>query len=171
MAQDQATLLRSEDAMNKKRSAALSVAAAAAALAVGVVTPADGSPADAAHRHTIRVDSVITEVNFLDTGAAGASLGDQIVFSNKLLDGNQQVGHEGAVCTTVSLERTEAQCFATFSFPDGEITAQGLVVLGSMAPYAAPITGGSGAYQGADGELRVTPVSDTEGIQTLVLNR
>ena len=156
--------------MNKKRLVALSVTAAAAALAVGVVTPADGSPAGATDQHTIRVDSVITESAFLDLGASGPSLGDQIAFSNKLLTGQRQVGHEGAVCTTVSLERSEAECMATFSFPNGQITAQGLVILGSMAPYAVPITGGSGAYRGAEGELRVTPVSATEGLQTLVLS-
>jgi hypothetical protein len=156
--------------MNKKRLVTLSVVAAAAALAVGVVTPADGSPAGATGQHTIRIDSIVTESAFLDLGASGPSLGDQIVFSNKLLTGQKQVGHEGALCTTVSRERNEAECTATFSFPSGQITAQGLVVLGSMAPYAVPITGGSGAYRGAAGELRVKPVSATEGLQTLVLD-
>lgn len=54
--------------------------------------------------------------------------------------------------------------------PDRQITAQGPVILGSMAPYAVPIIGGSGGYWGAEGESRVTPVSDTQGKQTLVLN-
>ena len=45
-----------------------------------------------------------------------------------------QVGHEGAVCTTVSLQRQEANCVATFSFSGGQITAQALVTLGSKAP-------------------------------------
>jgi hypothetical protein len=156
--------------MNKKRLSVLSVVAAAAALAVGVVTPADGSPAGAADQHTIHVKGIVTESAFFDLGASGPSLGDQIVFSEKLLTGHREVGHEGAVCTTVSLVRRESECTATFSFPNGQITAQGIFILGSMVPYAAPITGGSGAYRGADGELRVTPVSATEGLQTLVLS-
>jgi hypothetical protein len=138
-------------------------------LAVGVVSPAAGSSDESAHQRTIRVDSFVTEVNFVDVGATGPSLGDEIVFSEKLMRGGKQVGHEGAVCTTVSLERQEAQCVATFWFPDGQVTGQALVLLGSKAPYAGSITGGTGRYEGAEGELRVTPVSDTEGIQTLLL--
>jgi hypothetical protein len=152
-----------------KRLGALGVAIAAVALLVGVVSPAVGASGGATKQRTIRVDSIITEVNFVDVAPTGASLGDEVVFSNKLLDGANQVGHEGSVCTTVSIARNEWQCIATFSFPGGEITAQGLVLFGSKTPYSAPITGGSGRYQGAAGELRVAPVSDTEGIQTLYL--
>jgi hypothetical protein len=85
-----------------------------------------GASGGTARQRTIRIDSIVTEVNFVDVGPVGASLGDEIVFSEKLLDGGKQIGHEGAVCTTVSMERNEAQCIATFSFPDGEITVQGL---------------------------------------------
>ena len=105
----------------------------------------------------------------VDAGAKGPSLGDEIVFSNKLVQGTKQVGHEGAVCTTVSLKRQEAQSIATFSFGGGQITAQALVSLGTSAPYAVSITGGSGEYEGAEGEVQVRPVSATEGILTLEL--
>jgi hypothetical protein len=152
-----------------KRLGALSVAIAVVALAVGVVSPAAGSWGDAAKDRTIRVVAIITELNLVDVDPQGPSLGDEIVFSNKLLKGGNQVGHEGAVCTTVSLERQEAQCIATFWFRDGQITAQGLVSLGSKAPYALAITGGSGKYEGAEGELHVRPVSETQGILTLHL--
>jgi hypothetical protein len=146
------------------RLGALSAAIAVVALAVGVVSPAVGSSGGAAEERTFRVVANITEVNFVDVGTEGASLGDEIVFSNKLLEDGNEVGHEGAVCTTVSLERQEAQCIATFSFRDGEITAQALIRLRSTTPYAVSITGGSGKYEGAEGEIQVTPVSDTEGI-------
>lgn len=91
------------------------------------------------------------------------------MFSEKLTQGGHQIGHEGALCTTLSIQRQEAQCIATFRFRGGQITAQGLVDLGNPAPYAAPITGGSGKYEGAEGELHVRPVSATQGIQTLDL--
>ena len=51
----------------------------------------------------------------------------------------------------------------------GQITAQALVTLGSMAPYVVAITGGSGKYLGAEGEIYVRPVSGTEGILTFDL--
>jgi hypothetical protein len=152
-----------------KRLSVFGVAIAAMVLLVGVVSPAIAASGGNARQRTIRMDSFVTEVNLIEVTSGRASLGDEIVFSEKLLDGGKQIGHEGAVCTTVSVERSEAQCIATFSFPDGEITVQGLVILGSKAPYSGPITGGSGKYQGAAGELHVTPISATEGIQTLRL--
>jgi hypothetical protein len=147
-----------------RRLCVLGAAISLAALAVGVVGPALGSSGDDDKHRTFRVTAVITELSFVDVGDQGASLGDEIVFSNKLLKGGKEVGHEGAVCTTVSLERQEAQCIATFSFQGGQITAQALVRLGDPAPYAVAITGGTGKYEGAEGEIRVRPVSETSGI-------
>ena len=152
-----------------KKFGALGVVLAAVVLVVGLVSPAVGAAAGASKQRDIRVDSFVAELNVVDVAPKGASLGDQVVFSEKLLVGTTQVGHEGAVCTAVSVERNEYLCIATFSFPDGQISAQGLVLFGNPTPYAGPITGGSGKYQGAAGELRVTPVSATEGIQTLHL--
>jgi hypothetical protein len=88
------------------------------------VTLARRSPRDCLEILAVRGDKVITGLNFVDVGDEGASLGPEIVFSNKLLKGGQEVGHEGAVCTTVSLVRNEAQCIATFSFQGGQITAR-----------------------------------------------
>jgi hypothetical protein len=151
-----------------RRLGAFTVVLAAAALVVGVVSPATGSSGGGKDR-TFRVVGVVTELNLVDVAPTGASLGDEIVFSEKLLRGGSQVGHEGAVCTTVSVERTEAHCVATFWFPEGQISGEGLVTLGSTAPYDVPITGGSGKYAGVEGELHVQPVSDTQGIQTFHL--
>ena len=43
--------------------------------------------------------------------------------------------------------------------------------LGDPAPYAVAITGGSGKYQGVEGEIRVLPASETQprGILTFHL--
>ena len=50
----------------------------------------------------------------------------------------------------------EAQCLATYALPGGQITGQALIVLGDPAPYAVAITGGSGRYEGVEGEVRST---------------
>jgi hypothetical protein len=152
-----------------KRLGILGAVTALLALTIGVVSPAMGSSSDREHhrdqRHrTIRVLATITEASFLDLGAQGDSLGDQIVFSNKLTQDGKQVGHEGAVCIKISVERNEAQCNATFVFPDGQITGQALVTYGSLAPYFAAITGGTGKYDDAKGEVQIRPVSATSGI-------
>jgi len=46
---------------------------------------------------------------------------------------------------------------------------QALVNFGSTAPYDGSITGGTGKYEGAKGELHVQNVSPTEGILTFHL--
>ena len=142
-----------------KRLGLLGAAIALVALAAGVVSPAWGASRDKDEQATFRLLAVITELKF-----QGTSLGDQIVFTNKLLKGDTEVGHEGAVCTVTSAERQEAQCAATFSLRGGQITAQALVHLGTLTPYLVAITGGSGRYQGAEGQIEVRPVSQDSGI-------
>jgi hypothetical protein len=150
-----------------KRLGVLGTAIALVALAVGVMSPAWGSSGDKGT--TFRVDAVTTEQQFLDLCAPGNSLGDQIVFTTRLLRGQTEVGHPGAVCTVTSVERHEALCIATYSLRGGQITGQALVRLENPAPYAVAVTGGSGRYQGVEGEIQVQPVSGTRGILTFHL--
>ena len=151
-----------------KRLGVMGAAIALVALAVGVVSPALGSSSDDDGHRTIRVVSITTEEEFLDLGAEGFSLGDQLVFSSNELKDGQQVGHSGVVCSVTSLEREELQCVATTWFHGGQITAQGLVA-GEPEKFVVPITGGSGKYVGAEGELHVLVVSDTREILTFHL--
>jgi hypothetical protein len=146
-----------------RRLGVLSAAIAVVALAVGVVTPALGSSGDDDDQRTIRVVSVLEEEAFVDLGEEGESVGDQFVFTSRLLKGGEEVGHDGVVCTITSLERQEAQCVATAWFDDGQITAQALVSFAEDPP-AVPITGGSGKYKGAEGEIHIRPVSETKEV-------
>jgi hypothetical protein len=147
-----------------KRLVVVGAAIALTALAVGVVAPAFGSSGDDDNgKRVIRVVSVNTEEDFLDLGAQGFSLGDEFVFTSSLRKSGEEVGHTGVVCTTTSVEREEVQCVATASFSDGQITVQGLLA-GEPETFVLPVTGGSGAYEGADGELQVREVSDTREI-------
>jgi hypothetical protein len=146
-----------------KRLAVLGSAIALIALGVGAVTPALGSSGDDNKQRTFRVVSVLEEEAFVDLGDEGESLGDQIVFSSKLLKGGEEVGHEGVVCTITSLERQEGQCVATAWFSEGQITAQALVNF-TEEPPVVPITGGSGKYKGAEGEIHIRSVSETKEI-------
>jgi hypothetical protein len=85
-----------------------------------------------------------------------------------LLKGEKEVGHTGVVCTITFLEREEAQCVGTACFSDGQITVQGLIA-GEPETLVLPVTGGSGVYEWADGELHVQIVSDTREILTFRL--
>lgn len=157
-----------------KRLGILSTVTAAAALVVGLAVPAFGASSQHGQhgqQRTFRVTATMTEVSQVDLGAQGPSLGDEIVFSGNLLHSGHQVGHQSGVCTTVSMARQEAQCIATYSFGGGQITAQALIILGSSTPYAVAITGGSGNYEGAAGEVHVRPATSTNpnGILTFYL--
>jgi type II secretory pathway pseudopilin PulG len=147
-----------------KRLGVLGAAVALVALAVGAISPAWGSSSDKHKQTTFTVEALTTEQNF-----EGTALGDQIVFTSQLLKGDTEVGHQAGVCTVTSVARAEAQCVATYVFRGGQITGQALIHLGDPAPYAGAITGGSGKYQGAEGEVRVQPVSGTRGILTFHL--
>jgi hypothetical protein len=159
-----------EDTMGKgKRLGLLGAVIAVMALVVGAVSPALGSSskgaASTASGHadkTIRVLAVFTEFDAnIDVGAAGFSLGDEVVFSGNLLRNGQQVGRVGVVCTFVSTanaDRVEAQCPTTSILPGGQITTQGTIVNRSLN-FTLPITGGSGRYQGAGGQVVSRDVS------------
>jgi hypothetical protein len=142
-----------------KRAGVLGAIIAVVALAVGAVTPALGS---AAGNKTIRVTAVFTEfAPNIDVGAPGFSLGDEVVFAGDLFQGSEQVGRVGVVCTFVSTAnaaQVEAQCPGTATLPDGQITIQGVIVNRSLN-FTLPITGGSGAFDKARGQLVSRDVS------------
>jgi Allene oxide cyclase barrel like domain len=147
-----------------RRSVVLGAAVALVALVVGAIGPAWGSSGDKDRRRTFTLEALTTEQEF-----EGTALGDQIVFTSQLLKGDTEVGHQAGVCIVTSVARAEAQCVATYVLPGGQITGQALIRLGDPAPYAGAITGGSGKYEGAEGEVRVQPVSGTRGILTFHL--
>jgi Allene oxide cyclase barrel like domain len=113
-------------------------------------------------QQTIRVLAVFTEFDpNIDVGAPGFSLGDEVVFSGNLLRNGQQVGRVGVVCTfasTANAARVEAQCPTTSILPGGQITTQGTIVNRSLN-FTLPITGGSGRFQGAGGQVVSRDVS------------
>ena len=143
-----------------KRLGLLGAVIAVMALVVGAVSPALGSSASTASGHadgqTIRVTAVFTEFDpNIDVGAPGFSLGDEVVFAGNLLQNGKQVGRVGVVCTFVSTanaDRVEAQCPATATLPGGQITIQGVIVNRALN-WTLPITGGSGRYDRARGQV------------------
>jgi hypothetical protein len=161
-----------EGTMGKgKRLGIVGAVIAVMALGVGAVSPALGSSSQGAastasghtdNRQTIRVTAMFTEFDpNIDVGAPGFSLGDMVVFSGNLLRNGEQVGRIGVICTFVSTQneaRVEAQCPTTSILPGGQITTQGTIVNRSLN-FTLPITGGSGRYQGAGGQVVSRDVS------------
>jgi hypothetical protein len=150
-----------------KRLALLGALIALVAIVSGSIGPAlasgHGSAGSSSHRHhTIRVLATFTEFDpNIDLGAPGFSLGDEVVFSGNLSRHGTQVGRVGVVCTFVSTQNTarvEAQCPTTSILPGGQITTQGTIVNRNLN-FTAAITGGSGRYEGASGQVVSRDVS------------
>jgi Allene oxide cyclase barrel like domain len=146
------------------------VAAAVLALGAAVAT---------AHGNgkTLRLVATDTQENFLDFGAPGPSLGDELVISETLSRRGRDVGTAGVVCTITGAEPPYEvltfQCLATLSLRNGQITLQGLIEVqgeNDPGPWTVAITGGTGAYRGAGGEAVVRDVSDTRTIYKLRLD-
>jgi len=137
-----------------KRLGVTGAVVAVAALAAGSVGPAAGTGDDHGGRHTIRVISHNTEEAFVDVGKKGFSLGDEFVFTSRLTHHGRKVGHTGVVCTITSVKREESQCVGSAKLGRGEITIQGLMA-DSPRVFSFAITGGTGAFEGAEGTLVV----------------
>jgi hypothetical protein len=120
-----------------------------------------------------------TQQTDLDLGAAGPSVNDRFsVFGDVVRDG-ERVGAGGYECATLLFkpgatptaqpEALTDQCMASLSLPEGQITAQGLVDrVGSALPLAIAITGGTGAYRTAHGEVETSGPNE-QGDEPLTL--
>ena len=139
-------------------------AAAAASLVAGaalLVAPASG--ATPAHNNTAQEAHVLTfdvglrdfDKNYVDIGTAGPGVGDLLVFQDRIFrEGTKtKIGVEGGSCIVTALLRKgfQTHCTGTVSLGRGQISFQGLV---TDAPRKAmAVVGGTGAYEGAGGEL------------------
>jgi hypothetical protein len=117
----------------------------------------------------IRLTAKTVQEAAIDLGEEGDSIGDQFVFSEDLYRGGKKVGIDGVVCTIVRLEpmiSATSQCVATAELPKGQITAQGLLTdtgdTGEPEAVVLAITGGTGKYKEAQGEVRSVQLSATE---------
>jgi hypothetical protein len=155
---------------------------AAAILAVSAVTLASARTTGPSHDRGTKVFTIFTvtvQSQFLDLGPQGLSLGDQSIFADDVYDkkGGAKIGSDGVVCTVVRVTDPAtgsgtAQCVATVSLPDGQLTIQGLVSFTGEelpAPFQQAITGGTGAYANARGQITVEELSETEANITVEL--
>lgn len=139
----------------------------ATAVAVGLASTtafaqaAYASPAS--HTETIHVHEASIGAQPIDLAPTGASYGDELVGANTLSSGKTVVGADSFVCTTVSADGKSLQCAAIYQLKQGRITALGYATIKGTNPLfdeQFAITGGTGAYQGARGQVRVVQTSE-----------
>jgi hypothetical protein len=135
--------------------------------ALGVFLFATGvASAHGGGKQTLRLVATQLQSEFLDLGAPGPSLGDELVFSESLEQHGRDVGMSGAVCTVTHAvapyDVLTYHCVGTLSLRRGQITLQGLIEVqgeDDPGPFIVAITGGTGAYRGAGGEAVVRETS------------
>ena len=143
--------------------------------ALGVFLFATGvASAHGGGKQTLRLVATELQSEFLDLGATGPSLGDELVFSESLEQHGRDVGMSGAVCTVTHAvapyDVLTYHCVGTLSLRRGQITLQGLIEVQSEddpGPFTVAITGGTGRYRGAGGEATVRDVSATRTVYKL----
>jgi hypothetical protein len=102
---------------------------------------------------TINATSKIDNARFVDTGVAGDSPGDMLVFTEKLFDAKgTQIGSDAATC--VRLFDATSLCTGTYKLPGGRLMVQ-LLQPGPTGVYDQAITGGTGRFAGARGTVTV----------------
>jgi hypothetical protein len=127
------------------------VAGAASALAVLPAAAAD----QPLHLTTVAVPDRNTD---LDLGDPGPRAGDTQVFLDDVQRDGRTVGTSAGSCTvtTISESRLAAACSATLLLPEGSLTTQGAFdedPATGPAGYTWAVTGGTGSYAGAAGEV------------------
>jgi Allene oxide cyclase barrel like domain len=143
-------------------------------LAFGSLAPGSTSAAppavgrDGQHHRVIQLTGVSVIAETIDLGNPGLSVGDTIVISDDLFQDGEKVGVHGGTCTVVRVGALLFHCVVTFTLPDGHITAQGLVTP-DLAEEQVAVTGGTGAYTTAQGELTVLEEGEGQSRYTFEL--
>jgi hypothetical protein len=133
-----------------------------------IAVPVLGLAATSAHadRHGNGGDFQLTgktlAVKQVDLGEPGPSLGDQQVITMDVFAGPKRLGESHVVCTMVRSDAAThaftAQCENLTHLPAGDIAASGLVTSAQeeTSPFTQAITGGTGAYKQAHGQLTIS---------------
>lgn len=106
------------------------------------------------NRVTLRVvEHADTDV-VTDTGAKGDSVGDVLTFANKVFDAanTRQIGTDNGHCLRTVVGQAW-ECFWTLSLNNASLTVEGPFYDSKDSVLA--ITGGTGAYIGAKGEMHL----------------
>ncbi|MFJ9900861.1 hypothetical protein ACIQPR_46840 [Streptomyces sp. NPDC091280] len=147
--------------MRKRLLAALGVAAAVTAgLALGPAA-ADAAPASHGHR-AITIEAVErgTAINMVDVAPADSALGDQLIGTGDLLgrDGHKLGTSSFVGVSTDAKPRTAELLTFVYELPGGKIATAGTAKLSATGPVfdaQFAITGGTGRYENASGQVRV----------------
>jgi len=143
------------------------VVAAGAAGAIGAASAASDSgddDGDGAVARQVRV-GIVTSQTKVDTDQNHRdSVGDLLVIHSEVKNGSETrtLGTAQSACTVTEIRETAltAHCTGTAEFADGTLELAGLLHTDSPSDRFA-ITGGTGRYDEADGQITVAALNET----------
>jgi hypothetical protein len=135
-----------------------------------------GSGGSSKDGDTVRLLTKTVDEADIDVGAAGESLGDYFVFTEDLFMKGKRVGSDHVSCMATRIDKSEftVQCVATLVLDGkGQITVQGAVTFSeeSGSTFTLAITGGTGRFRDASGQVKVRDISDEKSVLTVQLGR
>jgi hypothetical protein len=138
--------------------------------AIGVAYDAAPGSAGVSHSRetqrttTLRFDEKGSYYKVVDNPPANSTTdpgtGDTILYRSDLVSGNRKIGTDQGVCTLV--DPPAAQCAVTLFLPSGHLVFLDSFVFAPDGRNEFSMVGGTGAYQDARGEARITQVTPTE---------
>ncbi|MFG3494222.1 hypothetical protein [Streptomyces sp. NPDC047928] len=170
--------------MRKKSQTLLGVAGALVLTATGagvaLAGNSEGGQLDQGYRHgteVIRFEARPVHLEFLDHSTKGISAGDSHTFSNDMYQNGKKIGFDGGNCVNERVTEKEVivNCQDVIKLPDGQITVAFIRVDPIGAPpsgkFSGAITGGTGKYRNARGELVVDPGNSQAHSTTIYLEK
>jgi hypothetical protein len=123
---------------------------------LGLVGVLAALPAFAAEQ-IIVVERPVGETTVHQGGGKGDSIGDLLVFANKVYDAanKMQVGSDQGHCVRTVVGKSW-ECFWTTLLKDGQITVEGPFSDSGDSLFA--VTGGTGKYAGSRGSMKLHPL-------------
>jgi hypothetical protein len=144
----------------------IGAALAVAALALAGTASADSADKSGGHDRTIRLAQAdkTLQPTFVDAGKPGPSAGDLAVIHDGVLrEDGAPAGSYNQVCTLAALGSSpltsEFECIGSITLKDGTVTMAGPFVP-ARPEQSAAITGGTGAYRTAHGEVVIRAETD-----------
>jgi hypothetical protein len=122
-------------------------------MALGVATAISTAASAAEMERLALVERAANDI-VTDTGGSGDTVGDILTFANEVYDeaNTTKVGTDNGWCVRTVVGKAW-ECFWTMSLADGQITVEGPFLDAGDSTLA--ITGGTGAYVGVSGEMKL----------------
>ena len=116
--------------------------------------------APAAAKESLTLIEHVTDETVVDLGDEGDTVGDTLVFNNELYDDTDanQVGSTNGSCIRTAVGKLW-ECTFTSTTENGSLVVEGPFEESGRGTFA--ITGGTGDYSGATGQMTLTAADDS----------